>query len=160
MFGAPPKPRLAIFGAGPAGQAFRRQFELLPFRIEQYDTRDALAGPGVSILSEDELVELAGCLEADDFALIASPTHELDYRLARAVLAREPMRYCGMMGSRKKRAGFEARFAQDGLTAEQIGRLSCPVGIASLHGSAPEVIAVSAAAEILAVLEATSDAGA
>ena len=33
MFGGPPKPRLAIFGAGPVGQAFRRQFELLAFLI-------------------------------------------------------------------------------------------------------------------------------
>lgn len=158
MFGGPPKPRLAIFGAGAVGQALRRQFELLAFRVEHYDCRESLAAPEVTILAEDELVELAGCLEADDFALIVSPTHELDYRLARAVLGREPMRYCGMMGSRKKRAGFEARFAEDGLTPEQIGRLSCPVGIATLHSSAPEVIAVAAAAEILQVLEASAAA--
>jgi xanthine dehydrogenase accessory factor len=159
LFGAPPKPRVAIFGAGPVGLAWAAQFRLLPFNVEHYDSREAMAGTGAVILPPEDLVEIAGCLEAEDFALIAAGSHELDYAIARAVLARDSMRYCGMLGSRKKRAEFEARFAQDGLTGEQIGRLSCPVGIASIRGSAPEVIAVATAAQVLEVLEASEPAG-
>ncbi|HEX5380566.1 MAG TPA: XdhC family protein [Phenylobacterium sp.] len=149
---------MAIFGAGAVGQAFERQFRLLPFNVEHYDSREAMAQTGAVILPEDDMVEIAGCLEPDDFALIATPTHDLDYRLVRAVLQRSPMRYCGLMGSRKKRADFEVRLAADGLTGEQIGRLSCPVGIASLHSASPAVIAVAAAAEVLQVLEADAAA--
>lgn len=104
-------------------------------------------------------MEIAGCLEADDFALIAAGSHELDYAIARAVLARAPMRYCGLLGSRKKRAEFEVRFAQDGLSAEQIAQLSCPVGLASVRGSAPEVIAVATAAQVLEIVGADEPAG-
>jgi phosphoenolpyruvate carboxykinase (GTP) len=56
-----------------------------------------------TILTEDELVEVAGCLDEGDYALIASATHELDGRVAQAILTAGRFRYCGMIGSRKKR---------------------------------------------------------
>ena len=148
----PRRPRLAIFGAGPAGQAFARQFALLPFEVEAYDTRAANADHAV-ILSEDEVVEVAGCLEDRDYALIASATHDLDGRIAHAILAAGRFRYCGMIGSRKKREEILAGLAQAGLAHHQIARLQCPIGIPELHGRAPEVIAVSVAAQVLRVLQ-------
>lgn len=147
---APRRPRLAIFGAGPAGQAFARQFALLPFEVEAYDTR---ADKPAVILSEDELVELAGCLEDGDYALIASASHELDGRIAQAILTAGRFRYCGMIGSRKKRAEILAALSAAGLPADQIARLQCPIGIPELRGRAPEVIAVSVAAQVLQVLQ-------
>ena len=149
---SPRRSRLAIFGAGPVGQAFAQQFALLPFVVEVYDTRPPMA-EHATILSEAELVELAGCLEPGDFALIVSPTHELDYLLARAVLTSDCFRYCGMLGSRRKSAEFRVRLAADGVTSDQLARFSCPLGIPGLGGRAPEVIAVSAAAEVLALVQ-------
>jgi xanthine dehydrogenase accessory factor len=155
----PRRPRLALFGAGPAGQAFARQFALLPFTVEAYDDRAALAAHAV-ILPADELVELAACLEPGDFAVIASSSHDLDFRLAAAVLRAGVVRYCGMIGSRRKAADVLERLAAEGLGAAEIARLSCPIGIPSLHGRAPETIAVSVAAQLLQVLEADEDASA
>ncbi|WP_340643976.1 XdhC family protein [Phenylobacterium sp.] len=151
----PRRPRLAIFGAGPAGAAFARQFALLPFEVETYDTRPHNGGHA-TILGEDELVEVAGCLEDGDYALIASASHELDGRIAQAVLTSGRFRYCGMIGSRKKRDEILSSLADAGLPAEQIGRLRCPIGIPDLHGRAPEVIAVSVAAQVLQVLQEDS----
>lgn len=148
----PRRPRLAIFGAGPAGWAFARQFALLPFEVEAYDTRPHNAGHA-TILSEDELVEVAGCLEAGDYVLIASASHELDGRIAQAVLAAGRFRYCGMIGSRRKRDDILAALSQAGVSPDQIARLKCPIGIPELHGRAPEVIAVSVAAQVLLVLQ-------
>ena len=148
----PRRPRLAIFGAGPAGSAFARQFALLPFEVEAFDTRPHNADHA-TILTEDELVEVAGCLEAGDYALIASASHELDARVAQAVLSAGRFRYCGMIGSRKKRDEILSSLAEAGLRADQIGRLQCPIGIPELHGRAPEVIAVSVAAQVLQVLQ-------
>lgn len=148
----PRRPRLAIFGAGPAGSAFARQFALLPFEVEAYDTRPHNADHA-TILSEDELVEVAGCLEEGDYVLIASASHELDGRIARAVLTAGQFRYCGMIGSRKKRDELLAALSQAGVSPDQIARLQCPIGIRELHGRAPEVIAVSVAAQVLQVLQ-------
>lgn len=150
---APRKPRLALFGAGPAGQAFARQFALLPFEVEAYDDRGAMTAHA-AILPADELVALAACLEPGDFAVIASSSHELDFRLAGAVLRAGAARYCGMIGSRRKTAEVIERLVADGLSPDQIARLSSPIGIPSLHGRAPETIAVSVAAQLLQVLEA------
>lgn len=148
----PRRPRLAIFGAGPAGSAFARQFALLPFEVEAYDTRPHNADHA-TVLTEDELVEVAGCLDEGDYALIASATHELDGRVAQAILTAGRFRYCGMIGSRKKRDEILASLTAAGLRAEQIARLQCPIGIPELHGRAPEVIAVSVAAQVLQVLQ-------
>ena len=148
----PRRPRLAIFGAGPAGSAFARQFALLPFEVEAYDTRPHNADHA-TILSEDELVEAAGCLEAGDYVLIASASHELDGRIAQAVLTAGRFRYCGMIGSRKKRDDILAALSQAGVSPDQVARLQCPIGIPELHGRAPEVIAVSVAAQVLQALQ-------
>ena len=148
----PRKPRLAIFGAGPPGQAFARQFALLPFEVEAYDTRPHNAAHA-TILSEDELVAVAGCLEDGDYALIAGPTHELDGKVATAILAAGRFRYCGMIGSRKKRDEVLEVLTAADVPAENIARLRCPIGIPELHGRAPEVIAVSVAAQVLQVLQ-------
>ncbi len=148
----PRRSRLAIFGAGPAGSAFARQFALLPFEVEAYDTRPHNADHA-TILSEDELVEVAGCLEAGDYVLIASASHELDGRIAQAVLTAGRFRYCGMIGSRKKRDEIFAALSQAGVSPGQVARLQCPIGIPELHGRAPEVIAVSVAAQVLQVLQ-------
>ena len=148
----PRRPRLAIFGAGPAGSAFARQFALLPFEMEAYDTRPHNADHA-TILTEDELVEVAGCLETGDYVLIASATHELDSRIAKAVLTAGRFRYCGMIGSRKKRDEILAALSQAGVSPEQVSRLQCPIGIRELHGRAPEVIAVSVAAQVLQILQ-------
>lgn len=148
----PRRPRLAIFGAGPAGSAFARQFALLPFEVEAYDTRPHNADHA-TILSEDELVEVAGCLEDGDYALIAGATHELDGRIATAILTAGRFRYCGMIGSRKKRDEILAMLEEAGVASDTVARLQCPIGIPQLHGRAPEVIAVSVAAQVLQVLQ-------
>ena len=101
------------------------------------------------VLGDDEMAEVAACLEPGDYALIATHSHELDYRIAHAVLAAGAARFCGMVGSRRKVAEALEHLAQAGLTSDQIGRLSAPLGVPGLHGRAPEVIALSAAAQVM-----------
>jgi xanthine dehydrogenase accessory factor len=116
--------------------------------VEAYDGREAMAAHA-TVLGDDDMVEVAGCLEPGDYALIATHSHELDYRIAQAVLEAGAARFCGMVGSRRKIAEALEHLAAAGLTPAQIGRLSAPLGIASLHGRAPEVIALSAAAQVM-----------
>jgi xanthine dehydrogenase accessory factor len=148
---APRKPRLVLFGAGPIGRAFAAQFALLPFQVEAYDARPELSDHAV-ILSDAEMVEAAACLEDGDYALVATHSHDLDYGVAAAILKAGRAKFLGMVGSRGKRDGMIARLQAEGFSEEVIARLNCPVGMPGLKGKAPEMIAVSAAAQILGVL--------
>ncbi|MDZ4375630.1 MAG: XdhC family protein, partial [Phenylobacterium sp.] len=80
---------------------------------------------------------------------IFTHSHELDYRLTRAILERGDFAYLGLIGSRTKRARFESRLLADGFTTDALQRLVCPIGISALKGKAPAVIAVSLAAQLL-----------
>ncbi len=148
---APRKPRLVLFGAGPIGRAFAAQFALLPFQVEAYDARPELSDHAV-ILSDAEMVEAAACLEEGDYALIATHSHDVDYEVAAAILKAGRAKFLGMVGSRGKRDGMIARLQAEGFSDEVIARLNCPVGMPGLKGKAPEMIAVSAAAQVLGVL--------
>ncbi|MBU1374999.1 MAG: xanthine dehydrogenase accessory protein XdhC [Alphaproteobacteria bacterium] len=153
----PALPRLVIFGAGHVGQAVARAFAPLPFHLDWLASRDDLrpeaSGTRAAILSEDELVEAVEAAPADTLFAIFTHSHDLDYRLTQAVLARGDFRYLGLIGSRTKRRRFEGRLRDDGLTDADLARLTCPIGIAELKSKAPAVIAISLAAELLKLTE-------
>jgi xanthine dehydrogenase accessory factor len=153
----PARPKLVIFGAGHVGQAVARAFAVLPFDLEwlasREDLRPEAGGTHAEILSEDEL---EACIEAappKTLVAIFTHSHDLDYRLTRAALAKGDFGYLGLIGSRTKRARFESRLKNDGITETQLARLVCPIGIPSLKNKAPAVIAVALAAELLQLTE-------
>ncbi|WP_293386915.1 xanthine dehydrogenase accessory protein XdhC [Phenylobacterium sp. RIFCSPHIGHO2_01_FULL_69_31] len=153
----PTLPRLVIFGAGHVGQAVARAFAPLPFHLDwlasREDLRPEASGTRATILSEDELVEAVEAAPADTLFAMFTHSHDLDYRLTRAVLARGDFRYLGLIGSRTKRARFESRLRADGVADADLARLTCPIGIAELKSKAPAVIAVALAAELLKLTE-------
>jgi len=153
----PARPKLVIFGAGHVGQAVARAFAPLPFDLEwlasREDLRPEAGGTQATILSEDEL---EACIEAAPAATlfaIFTHSHDLDYRLTKAVLARGDFAYLGLIGSRTKRARFDSRLRKDGFGDAELSRLTCPIGIPSLKSKAPAVIAVALAAELLQLTE-------
>lgn len=157
----PTLPRLVIFGAGHVGQAVARTFAPLPFHLDwlasREDLRPEASGTRAAILSEDELVEAVEAAPADTLFAIFTHSHDLDYRLTRAVLARGDFRYLGLIGSQTKRRRFEGRLRADGVSEAELARLNCPIGIAALKGKDPAVIAVSLAAELLQLTQDTAE---
>lgn len=153
----PALPRLAIFGAGHVAQAVARAFAPLPFHLDwlasREDLRPEAGGTQATILSEDELAEAVEAAPAGTMVAIFTHSHDLDYRLARAALARPDLAYVGLIGSRTKRARFERRFRDDGLGDTDLARLTCPIGIAELKSKEPAVIAVALAAQLLKLTE-------
>lgn len=153
----PRRPRLVIFGAGHIGQAVARAFAPLPFHLDwlasREDLRPEAGATQATILEEDELEACIAAAPQGVLFAIFTHSHELDYRLTRAVLAKGDFDYLGLIGSHTKRVRFERRLRDDGLGEPELARLTCPIGIPSLKSKAPAVIAVSLAAELLALTE-------
>ena len=76
-------------------------------------------------------------------------SHDLDLRITEAVLRRGDFSFLGLIGSKTKRAQFERRLAERGIPREQLARLTCPIGIPSIRGKEPGVIAIAVAAQLL-----------
>ena len=147
----PYRPTATLFGAGHVGLAIARAFAPLPFRFALLDIRPEAAGAGVEVMDESALLTRAA--ESADFVLILTHSHELDYRLTLAALSGRGAGYVGLIGSATKRARFLSRLRADGVPEAAIARLVCPIGLPFLKSKAPEVIAVSVAADLLQRIE-------
>jgi xanthine dehydrogenase accessory factor len=148
---------LVMFGGGHVGQAVARIVATLPFRVTWFDSRKELTGTcpsnDLSVQLRDDPVASVKDLPAGALYLVFTHSHDLDYKLVRAILARGDFRYCGLIGSATKRARFESRLIRDGISAPDIARLTCPIGAIGLTSKAPEILAVGIAAELLLAIQ-------
>ena len=150
-----PRPPLLLFGAGHVGQAIAKAFEPLPFRLFWYDTRPETADiPGVTVLEPAEVAAKAMGAGPDAYGLVLTHDHALDYALVSAGLAGGGFCFFGVIGSKTKRARFMSRLRDDGFSEAVLTRLTSPIGLPQLKSKAPEVIAVSVAADLLMRQEA------
>jgi xanthine dehydrogenase accessory factor len=88
------------------------------------------------------------------FYLVLTHEHALDLRITEAVLRRGDFAFCGLIGSKTKRARFTRRLAERGVTAAALARLACPIGVDGIDGieaKAPELIAAAVVAQLLIV---------
>jgi xanthine dehydrogenase accessory factor len=88
------------------------------------------------------------------FYLVLTHSHDLDYEIVRAILARDDFAWAGLIGSATKRRRFEQRLARQGVAQQRIARLVCPIGIAGIESKLPGAIAVAVAAQLQQALEA------
>ena len=147
-----------LFGAGHVGQAVAAALAPLPLYLQWYEGRsDYIPASHTSNLevhrASDPAADVADAPPNSSF-LIFTHSHELDYQTVKAVLARGDFRYCGLIGSRTKRASFERRLRDEGISEAQIGRLTCPIGLPLLKSKDPTVIAIGVAAQIMSLAEA------
>ena len=150
-----PRPQLYMFGAGHVGKALAPILATLPIRTRWFDTRLEFgqpAGPLQPVIADD-LVAVADTAPPAALYLVFTQSHDLDYALTRAILARDDFAYCGLLGSATKRARFEKRLLADGLPHAMLSRLTCPIGAIGLTSKAPEVLAVATAAELLLTVQ-------
>jgi len=150
----PPLFTLQLYGAGHVGRAIVRLLAELNCRVQWIDEREEEFPPWITPPHIERLcvepveaeVPLAppGC-----FYLVLTHSHELDLRLAHAILKRADFGYFGLIGSATKRARFEHRLAERGVTADVLARMICPIGVPGIAGKEPEVIAVAVVAQLL-----------
>jgi xanthine dehydrogenase accessory factor len=154
---------LWLYGAGYVGQALARILLDLPIRLTWIDARAHLFPTGLPAavaLADDPMPSVAR-VPTGAHVLIMTHSHALDYALCRALLERDDLASLGVIGSDSKSARFHSRLRREGVPAERLARLTCPIGIGGIGSKWPAAIAVAVAAQLLLQLErATSRADA
>ena len=150
----PPEP-LFVFGAGHVGRALARLAVPLGFRVTVVDDREreledvSLPPEAARILAGPEFASGLPAIPAGAYVAIVTRCHRTDLRAVRQALGREAA-YVGLIGSRRKVATVAARAAEAGVPAEALAALRAPIGL-PIGAETPEEIAVSIAAEMIAV---------
>ncbi|PVB62797.1 xanthine dehydrogenase accessory protein XdhC [Labrenzia sp. 011] len=151
-FGAIVRP-LYLFGAGHVGRALVLALAPLPFDVTWIDSRaEQFPGPVPANVRKICVSDPAGALEqAPDGAFVLAMTHShpLDEEIMARALLQQRFAYCGVIGSRTKRARFQKRLNSRGIDSSLISRMVCPVGISAIKSKHPAAIAAGIAVELL-----------
>lgn len=145
---------LYLFGAGHVGKAIAERMRNLPFRVIWADSREAefpdVMPENVEICPADSTSEIVAGAPAGAIFLVMTYSHQIDYAVTAAILSRGDAAYCGLIGSKTKRARFLKRFRdEEGLSQKACDQLTCPIGLLSVKGKDPEIIAISVIAQLL-----------
>ncbi len=143
-------PKLHVFGAGHVGQAVARVLEGTRFAVHVLDERkDWLGKLPPSAVKHDEPWDRYAAQLSGGYALVMTHRHDLDEDIVFA-LAQKPLAYLGLIGSETKWKRFSHRLSLRGLSDAAIAKIRCPIGIGNT-GKAPREVAISVAAELLAL---------
>lgn len=152
---------LQLYGAGHVGRAIVRLLEDIDCRVQWIDEREsefpcAALPPHVERVCVEPVEAEVGAAPPGALFLVLTHSHDLDLRITEAVLRRGDFAYCGLIGSKTKRARFVHRFEQRGVPPGAVSRLTCPIGVPGIVGKEPEVLAVAVVAQLLQVASAAA----
>jgi xanthine dehydrogenase accessory factor len=145
------RPRLVVAGGGHVALAIARQAQLLDFDVTILEDRPEFADPsrfaGAAVIQGD-VPRTLGTLTYNwnTFIVVATRGHKLDADCVAAAVA-TPVRYIGLLGSRRKTILIANMLRESGVTESRIECVRSPVGL-DLGGRSPAEIALSVLAEI------------
>ena len=148
---------VALFGGGHVGAALARLLAALPFAVRWIDSRDGVFPDELPAQIDTEhsepVQDAVAALAPGSRVLIMSFSHAEDLDIVIACLKRlrerNDLPYVGLIGSKTKWATFSHRLEARGFTADELARITCPIGVPGITGKEPEVIAVAVAAQLL-----------
>jgi len=154
-----PKPRMLVFGAIDFAAAVARVGSFLGYHVTVCDARPVFA-TATRFPEADEVVVQwphkylraeadAGRIDGRSVLCVLTHDPKFDVPLLEVALRLPDVAYVGAMGSRRTHEDREERLREAGLTAEELTRLSSPIGL-DLGARTPEETAISIAAEIIA----------
>lgn len=143
---------IVVCGAGHVGRAIINVLGTLPLNVIWLDPRDDLwpeqVPPNVQCLQGDA----QDVRDLPDHAcwLVLTHNHALDLEIVQEIMARKPFRFLGLIGSATKKARFVSRLRRQ-FPEDLVARMQCPIGLVKTSSKLPEVIAVSAVAQLLSL---------
>lgn len=160
-------PAVALFGAGHVGRELARILARLPCETLWIDSRpgvfpSAAELPGPRRVAAEHPADEVPDLPSGAHLAVMTHSHELDFAVCAAALARDDLGSVGVIGSRGKGANFRARLRRRGIDP---GRLRCPLGGAGgtdgktgAGGKHPAAVAAGIAAELAGLMAAAEPA--
>ena len=171
----PARPAVAIFGVGHVGLALARILVTLDLDLHLIDSRAAQLTPErLAVLEADAqagvhlhqapIPELAlQDLPTHAHLLVMTHDHAEDAAILDAALRRPAdglgSGFIGLIGSGAKWTRFREQLLSLGHTPATLERVTTPIGVPGIVSKRPEMIAVSVAAQIAALLEPASRSG-
>lgn len=154
----PPKARTVyLFGAGHVGRALVLVLAQTEFHVNWIDPRPnafpAVAPATVTMVQSETPHDVFATAPANSLVFVMSHSHALDLAIVDAALRCPQIAETGLIGSATKRARFERRLLAMGHAQHVIDQLICPIGIGGVQSKRPEAIAISTAAQLLALDE-------
>jgi xanthine dehydrogenase accessory factor len=154
-----PPPRMIVFGAIDFAAAVAKIGTFLGFRVTVCDARPVFATATRFPGANEVVVEWphrylkaeaeAGRIDKRTALCVLTHDPKFDVPLLEVALRLPEVAYIGAMGSRRTHDDRLERLREIGVTEEEIGRMSSPIGL-DLGARTPEETAVSIAAEMIA----------
>jgi xanthine dehydrogenase accessory factor len=154
------KARAIVFGGGHISQPLVQVLALLDFEVTVVDDRPEFANqarfPGAHQVICENFHKFLQGLTIDDATavIIVTRGHRYDMDCLRAVMGSNT-RYLGMIGSRRRIREIVHVLREEGAPEDLERRLRAPIGL-DIKAETPAEIAVSIAAEVIAVLRGGS----
>jgi len=144
---------IVLFGAGHVGHALVTLLGMLPCVVQWVDERDELfpdeVPANVQIEATDTPAAIVDEAPAGAYFLVMTHNHALDFELTERIMRRRDFAWFGLIGSKTKRVKFERRLLDRGIAVEQLGEMTCPIGVTGIVDKAPSSIAVAVAAQLM-----------
>ena len=144
-----------VFGAGHVGRALAPLLKQAGFRLVVVDDRPEFANPerfpDADELKAGPFGEMLRSLRFTEntYIVVVTHGHRHDEEVIEYCL-RQPFRYLGMIGSRKKTKTILRRLREKGFSDGEIRRIHSPIGL-NIGAETPFEIGISILAEIIAV---------
>ena len=148
--------KVFIFGGGHVGSALAHILEPVRCRRFIVDPRSEVRAQledRLEVFQTDQWSGIAASWEKGSAAIVLTHSHELDYKWVRAILKEGNSAFCGLIGSKTKRARFVRRLKKDGLSDHEIAHLTSPIGLPGSKSKDPGCVALSTAAQLLPLFE-------
>ena len=150
------EPALYLFGAGHVARPTAHLAAMTGFAVTVVDDRadfaDAANFPeaaSVRVIAGFDSAFDHLAVDPNSYIIIVTRGHLHD-KVVLAQALKTPAAYIGMIGSRRKRDTIYASLLEEGFTDDDLARVHCPIGL-GIGADSPEEIAVSIAAELIAV---------
>jgi len=149
------KAYVTIFGGGHCGQALLKVLKTMDYHVTVVESRsevfDVISGADRKVnMNYADFIDAEGLAEGS-YAIISTPSHKYDYNVMYKVFEHNlKPKYIGMLCSQEKLKDFLEQTYRDFGKDIDLSNFYSPIGL-NTGGGSPAEIAISIAAEMLAV---------
>ncbi len=148
-----------IIGGGHVGLAVSRAMATLDFFVVTFDQREDIITMKENTFSNKKVIiqyeDVRNYIRESkkSYAVIVTPNHDGDKEALKSIIDLN-LKYIGMMGSSKKSQSIFKHLEDEGIDKILFSKVHTPIGL-EIGAESPEEIAISIAAEIIKIKNAT-----